>query len=740
MKGLNRTHLKLIAITAMVCDHIAWGFLDFMTPLSQVMHIIGRLTIPIMCYFIAEGFRKTSNLRAYISRMVCFWIITVLPFYRFFGHMYDYRQNIIFDLLLGLLALTVLESENIKKWGKIVLMGLLFIISMTIGGWPILPMLFILVFYYIKEYKKQVIWISSLTVGLVVFLAVAIYLNNIWHFSGYDWIWYEKLYFLGFVLALIPLKFYNGEKGNIVINKSFFYIFYPAHFLILTFIRDYIFSFSVQEFYILTQVIALVLTLAVIALVCTMRPSKLQVGTLLFSIFSILYTFGFLVEITSTTVEGVYSAIKIEYFGECLLIITFTMFLKECCKKVIYRWVYLIEAVVSTIIMVAVFTVEKNHIFYKSMTMDYSGAFPHIILEYGTGFYIFVAYLLIICIIGMTYIIIEYIHSDTIGKKRMLCLMIALISVWMPYLLKVVGLTGGYEIPSIGIMGAVIAIGVAIIKYNYLDSISIAGENALLHGHEGILVIDNDNRLLFANKQAKELFGSMDSFTNIHTNSTLKNVLDGNTKQFKHNDKVYELRVDPLMEGGNKQGDMIWALDITSHYNQFLEVNKLAKHDALTGLNNRSEMERIVNEHLNNNQRGALLMLDLDNFKNVNDTYGHQVGDEVLIMFSNAIQNSISDNDCAGRLGGDEFCIFCNETTDKKELENICQNIINNLRHELSLYEYRCFTTTSIGIAIAEKKYADEGVELNFEQLYTRSDKALYLSKNSGKNIYKFYE
>jgi len=101
MKELNRTQLKLIAICAMVCDHVAWGFVEFWSPLGQIMHIIGRLTIPIMCFFIAEGFRHTRSVKGYIMRMALFAVVTVIPFYLFFGELYEYRQNIIFDLMLG---------------------------------------------------------------------------------------------------------------------------------------------------------------------------------------------------------------------------------------------------------------------------------------------------------------------------------------------------------------------------------------------------------------------------------------------------------------------------------------------------------------------------------------------------------------------------------------------------------------------------------------------------------------
>ena len=118
MKTLDRTQLKLIAICAMVIDHTAWGFAEFMTPLGQIMHIMGRFTLPIMCFFVAEGFRKTSNIKAYITRMACFAVVAMIPFYLFFHEEYEYRQNIIFDLLLGLLMLTVLEHEKLKKWQK----------------------------------------------------------------------------------------------------------------------------------------------------------------------------------------------------------------------------------------------------------------------------------------------------------------------------------------------------------------------------------------------------------------------------------------------------------------------------------------------------------------------------------------------------------------------------------------------------------------------------------------------
>ena len=364
MRGLNSTQLKLIAICAMVCDHVAWGFVEFMSPLGQVMHIIGRLTIPIMCFFIAEGFRHTSSVAGYIKRMALFSVVAMIPFYLFFHEVYDYRQNIIFDLLLGVLLLAVLEHKALKKWHKVLLVCVLFGTSITIGGWIIMPMLYILVFYYVKDFKKQAAWVVGLTIALEVFLIVAIELNRIWHFSHYDWPWYDKLYFLGFIIPLFLLRHYNGEKGKDIIGRYFFYLFYPAHFLVLAAIRVLVNGVTMYQMYVGLHVIALIVCLGILLLVLWAKPSRGQSGTLLLVLAGCTYTFGFLVEITSGNVGGFYAATLMQYFGECVLMIGFTLFVGEMCRREIPAFVYALECLCGVIIMWMLLTTRDNQIFY----------------------------------------------------------------------------------------------------------------------------------------------------------------------------------------------------------------------------------------------------------------------------------------------------------------------------------------------------------------------------------------
>lgn len=574
MKTLDRTQLKLIAICAMVIDHVAWGFVEFWTPLGQVMHVLGRFTLPIMCFFVAEGYRKTSSVKGYIKRMACFAVVAMIPFYLFFHQEYEYRQNIIFDLLLGLLMLSVLEHERLKKWQKVVCAAAIFYISAAIGGWVIMPILYILVFYYVKDFKKQAAWFCGLTILLQVFLIVAMQLNYILHFSKYEWPWYDKLYFLGFMLPLFLLKRYNGEKGKKIFGKYFFYLFYPAHFLVLTAIKALAGGCTIYEIYVALHVISLVICLGVLLLVLWAKPSRGQSGTLLLVLSGCIYTFGFLVEITSGNIGGFYAATVTQYFGECLLMVGFTMFVGEMCRRSVPSFIYALEWVCGFIVMAMLLTTRENQIFYTYIGMDETGPFPRQVLEYGWGFYFFVAYMVVVCIGCVIMCVLGIAKSKGRERKRMLCTAIAVSCPWLPNLIRITGITGGYEIPCFGIMGAVVLVGMALTKYGYFDSIALAGENALSHGQEGIMVVDNRHMITYFNKRMEELFEDLNLKQNIYKNKALADIYDGKIKNLEMQGRIYEMRVEPLLEGGYIQGHMIWVLDVTEHHQMLLNMEK----------------------------------------------------------------------------------------------------------------------------------------------------------------------
>lgn len=163
------------------------------------------------------------------------------------------------------------------------------------------------------------------------------------------------------------------------------------------------------------------------------------------------------------------------------------------------------------------------------------------------------------------------------------------------------------------------------------------------------------------------------------------------------------------------------------------DIRSKSSQDALTGLWNREYTEKTVNTLLEGGADGALLMIDMDNFKLINDNYGHIAGDRTLKMFADTLRELSSEKDVLCRIGGDEFVVFARGMTSKTELSNYASDIIHDLCGKIQACKYDTDTSVSIGIA----KTPEDGTE--FSKLYNAADKALYYVKQNGKNSYHFF-
>ncbi|WP_208560773.1 putative bifunctional diguanylate cyclase/phosphodiesterase [Marinilactibacillus kalidii] len=165
------------------------------------------------------------------------------------------------------------------------------------------------------------------------------------------------------------------------------------------------------------------------------------------------------------------------------------------------------------------------------------------------------------------------------------------------------------------------------------------------------------------------------------------------------------------------------------------EFSYLAYHDPLTNLSNRTKFKDTLEIEMENAQdeKIALLLIDLDRFKVTNDTLGHQVGDELLVQSARRIEEVLAPNMQLFRLGGDEFAVIivgaydsiCKQTADK---------ILQNIEKTFKLNEYEISLTSSIGISV----YPDNGS--SYEELFKFADTAMYLAKDSGKNRFQYYD
>jgi hypothetical protein len=233
-RGLSAHTLKLIAIIAMLIDHTAWSLIytqvhqiNYTTGLMQlesVMHFFGRLTMPIMAFFVAEGFYHTKNKKKYALRLLLFALISQIPFTLMMtGGVELFAFNVMFTLMLGLLALWACRS-GIKMIWKILIVTACCITAVP-ADWSVFGVLYVLAFGLNREQlMKQAIWFTAVSVG---FFLLVIEWGNIWSYWP-----------LGVFLPLPLLYLYNGKRGgDYPGSKWLFYIFYPAHCLILGLIR-----------------------------------------------------------------------------------------------------------------------------------------------------------------------------------------------------------------------------------------------------------------------------------------------------------------------------------------------------------------------------------------------------------------------------------------------------------------------------------------------------------------------
>ena len=189
----------------------------------------------------------------------------------------------------------------------------------------------------------------------------------------------------------------------------------------------------------------------------------------------------------------------------------------------------------------------------------------------------------------------------------------------------------------------------------------------------------------------------------------------------------------------NSEGQPIKAVgvivDIDNEKKRVQELVDQAQKDPLTGLYNKETVKIMVESLLaldNIETIRALLILDIDNFKSVNDTYGHLVGDNLLSDVAVAIKDNICENDVAGRIGGDEFLIFLSEMKGEREVEKKAEKLLDNL-HMITPVEGVAPISCSIGVALSKPGEAD------YRTLYKYADLALYARKKAGRGGVTFY-
>ena len=280
---------------------------------------------------------------------------------------------------------------------------------------------------------------------------------------------------------------------------------------------------------------------------------------------------------------------------------------------------------------------------------------------------------------------------------------------------------------------------------------------------EGFALWDTDDRLLMCNDRYREIFhrfGDLlqpglpyQEYIQAGLDRGILPVPEGETREQASQAMLHRharnssVREQELGSGNwfrvsktrTKSGRNVTLIsDITERKIAEATIEKMALHDALTGLPNRTQFQMRLRDAIAQAKRTDLLvgvmLLDLDHFKQVNDTLGHPMGDQLLKMAAGRLRDCVRGSDTVARLGGDEFAVVSTNNKDVEGITALGQRIVEDMSKPFSIDGHDVYSAASIGITVYPDDHADT------DQLLRNADLALYKAKDEGRGIYRLYD
>lgn len=294
-------------------------------------------------------------------------------------------------------------------------------------------------------------------------------------------------------------------------------------------------------------------------------------------------------------------------------------------------------------------------------------------------------------------------------------------------------------------------------------------EATLQSTNEGIIAVTNEGDITNYNIQFTDIF---DLDPNVPRTGNIKNILPGIIRLLKDKNDFFNMirsateqpdkniasDVLELIDGrmlechshlqmlNRKVVGRVWSFrDVSEYFNIMQELRDkesrlahIAHHDSLTGLPNRllflDRLDQAIRLAKRSQEKLAVFFIDLDRFKSINDSLGHQVGDLLLKSFSERLKSVVRQHDTIARLGGDEFTVILESVDDPADAAKVADKILETLKQPFHADEYQFYVTSSIGISF----FPDDADTA--DELLKNADAAMYKSKDEGRNTYHFYK
>lgn len=403
---------------------------------------------------------------------------------------------------------------------------------------------------------------------------------------------------------------------------------------------------------------------------------------------------------------------------------------------------------IPIIVLPLVFTNEWHNLIWSGFSWDSDPARNMLYYRSGPLYWVTPTYAYLVVLLATVVLVQNAFQSPKVYRRQAWGLAGSILLPWLSniiWLLRI-GPFPGENLTAIffTISGASMVINMR--SFKLLDLAPVARHQLVEIMQDAMIVLDDQNRVVDLNPAAAKVFGtSLDDAVGQQIKTILQRWPDL-VAQFLNTDQLsteltfekdgdiqyFDLQISPLTRKNSHLGRLISLRNITEYKNLFREVEKMAITDSLTGLHNRHHFMHLAAREfeaaLRYQRLLAIMMLDLDWFKKVNDTYGHLVGDKLLQEVAQICRDNIRNIDIVARFGGEEFIFLLPETgvdgaydAGERLRQKIAQLVIDTPQGKVDV-------TASLGIATLAKDIEDLNV------LIHQADQALYHAKNTGRN------
>lgn len=488
---------------------------------------------------------------------------------------------------------------------------------------------------------------------------------------------------------------------------------------------------------------AILLSLCIIIII--RKKVKERKYLLLLLLAFAIYTVGYTIEIQGQTLQWVHISLIFEYIGisflPAFLILFALTYLTDIDRIPLYS--KFIIYVIPIITFIAVITDPYHNLLHKNPFIDYSGPFPVVSFEKGIWYWVHIVYHNVALLIANIIFLRIFIKSHSRFKKQTVIIFLSTLIPWITMFIYLSGIiTWPLDINpfSFTIMAIILYIGVK--KQYLIDIVPIARDLVFENIYDAAFVLDNNGLIIDYNRSAENILSNQESIIG----KNIKDVLNELSSSINDNQdlpivteatinkRIYNIQNIPLTSIKNKSMGYIFLLrDITEYRMMAEKLQKLAITDELTGIYNRRKFNEVALMELNRAKRNktplSIIIIDIDHFKIVNDTYGHATGDDVLKTIAKSIAESLRSLDIFARYGGEEF-IICLPETSIIAAQNVAERIrlcINDLTfHDKQNNQFKI----SLSLGVSQIKEYSQTIE----DIIRDADKALYEAKSQGRN------